>query len=124
MTRTALILTGASSDVTELSRYLDIQPSIIRTTFPEKSVADPFWYTEIASKASSVNDTLQMLIDRVSDRMDKILKVCHDGKVEPTVQILITCDYENRPEISLSPNSIEFVSKLGAELCIDVSYND
>ena len=123
MIRTSLILTGSYDDITEVSKQLTIHPCETRTSFPQNSIADPFWYTEVASNCPSVDETIQILIARISKSMNFIMDKCLNSEVEPTIQVLINCSYMNRPEISFSPKSIEFISKIGAELCLDVSYD-
>ena len=106
----------------ELAGLLEIKPYRIQTSFPEKSIATPFWETKVQSESLCVEEPLRELLDRLAPRADEIKKLLTIYKIESGVNILIRCDYVDRPEIAIPPFFYPLLEAINATVWFDIAY--
>ena len=120
-TRIVFYLRSKNIAMEELSKRIGIEPFGTRSVFPKHSRAIPFWYTEVESDASRLEEPLAEMEERIRPRLKDIVALCEEYQIEASFYIPILADYPERPEISISPRFYPLFEQLNAEVTLDVA---
>ena len=122
ITRISYILTTKNVPMEYIARQIAIQPHSIQTEFPPQSIADPWWSIEVSSDSASIEEPLVQLIDIILPKLRIIKDLISEYSILSTISIFVRADYEERPEISISPSFYSVFEQLNAELVFDIAY--
>ena len=114
------VLSSKELNVKEVDSIIDIHPSHTRTDFPPTSIATPEWWIDVTEDSLSVDKTVWSVAKRLIGKKKKIVQICKQYHVIPTLIITVFSDYANRPEFGLSPKTIRFFSSLSTEIIVDL----
>ncbi len=106
-----------------LSKLLNIEPFEIRSSFPEGSIAKPYWSTSISSSKNNIEEPLQALVDVLSSKREVIDDVVHEWQVSSSIIVKVRADYFDRPELVIPSHQLRFFADIHAELEFDIAYD-
>lgn len=118
--KVSFILSSKNVLMDVLSDSIRINPSYVKTVFPANSIAEPYWFVEVSSSSPCIEEPLAKLEALIKPRSEAILNACDTYKITPTVLVSIAANYENRPEITISPKMLQFISSFDAELTFEI----
>lgn len=118
---TSFIITTNKIPINDIAEQIGIEPFYVRTTFPNNSIAEPFWYVEVSSDSCCIEEPLTKLASVLEHSKSEIADVLRKTETIPTVLVVINSDYEDRPEITFSPTALAFFAQFDAEICIEVN---
>ena len=106
----------------QIAERLDIRPFNTRSVFPPKSIAKPWWETELVSDWTDIETALLELRERLKPKLDEIDALVQEYNIAPGVVLTVRCDWADRPVLAVPPYLYPFLERLHAELILDVAY--
>ena len=111
-------LSSDKTNMHEIERLIGIYPCRTRTEFPKGSIAVPFWCIERQVKCLDFETAFYVLFDEIKDKQDTIIELCKRYEIVPTVMFVVRITYSHRPDMTITPQMMKFLTHLQAELII------
>ena len=119
----SFILTSNKVSMDFLAKQIGINPYVTCSDFPKSSIAEPYWYIEVVSDSTSLEEPLNSLGSIIKPHKEQIIELCGKYEIEPTVLIVVDSDYEDRPELTIPFKLLELFSQLKAEVSLEIVNN-
>jgi len=121
--KASFILTSDKVSMDFLAEQIGIYPYVICSTFPENSIAKPYWYVEVVADSNCLEEPLYSLRSIIWPHQEQIVEMCSNYGIKPSVLIIVDSDYKDRPELTISPEIMKLLVHFNAELSLEIINN-
>ncbi len=121
--KVSFILTSDKVSMDYLAEQIGIYPYVSCSTFPENSIAKPYWYVEVVAENNCLDEPLYSLSRIIWPHQEQILEMCSNYGIKPSVLIVVDSDYKDRPELTISLEILKILVHFKAELSLEIVNN-